>query len=281
MKRSSYLFAFAASLCFSSVTNAWQTKMDFENGSAGAKTVGTDAFTSTTAAVYSTAQVYSGKYSSANSISQGEYGFGIFGGISEFPTKVGKGGEIWVRLRAYFPTGFDFTANPWLKFIRIHTQTPSGSNIGYDDWYINISNTTNPYRFIYEGEQVWYPFASTAQAPQLGKWETYEMYVKLDTVPASQGGQAVVRMWKNGVLIGESKDRVTLANADAVSNAVYIFTYWNGAAPKTQTMYLDDVVVQTDTPSAKDAAGNAFIGVGTASAVTSSNPPSAPVLQVK
>lgn len=274
--------ALGVSVLMSSMTQAWQLKMDFEQGAAGSKTIGTDAFTSSTSAVYSKTQVYQGSYSSANTIQQGEYGFGVFGGISEFPTKVGRGGEIWVRLRAFFPVGFSFTANPWLKFIRIHTQTPAGANLGYDDWYINLSNTTNPYRFIYEGEQVWYPFAQTSQAPQLGKWETYEMYVKLDTVPASKGGQAVVRMWKNGILVGESKDRITLASADAVANATYIFTYWNGAAPQTQTMYLDDVVMQTDMPSGRDAAGNPFIGTGAQAAPTTSiSPPAAPLLQVK
>lgn len=73
---------------------------------------------------------------------------------------------------------------------------------------------------------------------------------------------ATVRFWKNGKLIGEFLDRVTLVADDSYSDRFHIFTYWNGGAPQTQHMYIDDVVLTSDTPSGRDDYGNAYIGVG-------------------
>jgi len=279
MKFKQFVFV-ALALAISSGASAWQKKVDFNAGPLGAKALGSDSsFNDASSAVYSKDQVYEGAFSVKNSIDKGAEGFGNWGGIINFPTKVTRGGEVWLRVRTYYPSGFSFSANPWLKFLRMHTTDAGGStNYGYDDWYINLSDAVHPYQFIYEGEQVWYQFGAKADSPQFNKWETYEMYVKFDTTPASKGGQAVVRFWKDGILIGESKDRITLKNASATSDAAYIFTYWNGGAPQTQSMYLDDIVVQTDTPSARDAAGNPYIGVGSPAAAPSA--PKPPVLKV-
>jgi len=278
MKFKQFMFL-ALALAVSSGASAWQKKIDFNTGTAGAKAFGDTAFNDATSATFSKDQVFEGAFSAKNSIQQGQEGFGDWGGIINFPSKVPAGGEVWFRVRTYYPSGFSFSANPWLKFLRLHTTDASGtSNYGYDDWYINLRDATYPYQFIYEGEQVWYQFGKKSDAPQFNKWETYEMYVKFDTVPASKGGKAVVRFWKDGVLIGESKDRITLKNANAFANAAYIFTYWNGGAPQTQTMYIDDVVLQTDTPAARDAQGNPYIGVGAQNPAQAA--PKPPVLRV-
>ena len=84
-------------------------------------------------------------------------------------------------------------------------------------------------------------------------------------VPVSKGGTAEVRFWKNGALMADLTDRITLGAASDVSDQTNLFTYWNGGAPATQSMYVDDVILTTDTPSAKDAAGHPYIGVGTTS----------------
>lgn len=267
--------------CLSSVAGAWQKNVTFEGGSVGARALGANAFNDASAAVYDRTHVYEGTTAAKSSVTGGVEGWGEWGGVIQFPERVTRGGDLWIRARAYFPSGFSFAANPWLKFMRVRTFTSSGANIGYDDWYIDLANSANPYRFIYEGEQVWSPFGTKGvDEPKFDQWETYEMYIKFDTVSAANGGAGLVRMWKNGKLIGEMRNRITLANATAYSDSFYLFTYWNGLAPKSQSMWVDDIVIQTDTPGARDANGNAFIGVG-APSVQQSAPPTAPVLQIK
>jgi hypothetical protein len=146
----------------------------------------------------------------------------------------------------------------------IHTSSAATENLGYDDIYINPKGSLPPFQFIYEGEQVWSLIGLLPNAISLGGWETYEMYVKLDTVPVSKGGTARVRFWKNGLLLSEINDRVTLSKTEAFSDRTHLFTYWNGAAPKTQQMYVDDLVLTTDTPAGRDLLGHPYVGVGTA-----------------
>lgn len=248
----------AAALLLSLPAWGWRTELDFNGGPNGAQV----SELHTSDAIYSDERIYEGNFSSKHTISSGAEGFGAFGGIYDFPSHVTEGQELWVRVRVFWPDGFSWNANPWLKFLRIHTTDSGGSNHGYDDWYIDIDGSTHTHRFIYEGEQVWYRFGGKTNDPQHNTWETYEMYIKFDDVPASQGGQSVVRFWKNGVLIGETSDRETLNNSSVFAESFYIFTYWNGGAPQTQSMYVDDVIITTDTPNATDAAGNPYIGVG-------------------
>lgn len=250
-----------------------QRVVNFEAGGVeGGRVVGTPGgFDDASTAVFSTEQVYEGMYSAKNSIREGQEGFGTFGGIIDFPQNLGRGGEVWMRLRAYFPSGWSFSANPWLKFMRIHTTSPQNSNEGYDDWYIYL-NGQRPYQFIYEGEQVWYYFGTKNQdEPNFDVWETYEMYVRFDSIATSQGGQALVRFWKNGLLIGESRDRRTLASNTTTAESAYIFTYWNGGAPKNQSMYLDDIKIQFTQPGDRDAQGNPYIGMEGNSTTSSSS----------
>ena len=49
-------------------------------------------------------------------------------------------------------------------------------------------------------------------------------------------------------------------------------TNWNGGSPKAQTQYIDDVVITTNTPVQRDAAGNPMIGP-----MDGTNPPPQPV----
>ena len=208
---------------------------------------------------------FSGSKSCRLTINQGDTAFGTWGGIINHPSNVGRGGEIWLRVRTFMPAGFNYNSNGEgnrLKFFRFHTMSNSNSNFGYDDWYINPKGTNPPFQFIYEGQQIWDSVGTPQNAIVLGTWETYEYYVHLDTVPAGSGGLARVRAWKNGVLIAELNDRITLETTDGYSDRTHLFTYWNGGSPATQAMYVDDVELTTDTPAARDANGNPFIGMG-------------------
>lgn len=240
---------------------AWTISQNFDDQAVGAS-CGWDA---SDGSRVSSEKAFGGTKSCKLSVNKGATAFGSWGGILIHPTKVGRGGQVWLRVRTFMPTGFNYDSvaeGNRLKFLRIHTMSDTQANYGYADWYINPKGTSPPFSFIYEGEQVWGTLSASKDAVVLGKWETYEFYVKLDTAAVSKGGQGIVRAWKDGVLISELRDRMTLATSSAYSDRTHLFTYWNGGAPLTQSMYVDDVTLTTDTPSGRDAAGNPYIGMG-------------------
>lgn len=200
-------------------------------------------------------------------------GWGQWGGVIRYPSLLRKGNEIWVRIRTFMPVGFDYNSSSRgsrLKFLRLHTRDDANANYGYDDWYINpyprIDDDTSflaPFNFIYEGAPRNNPVGSDPEHTiRLGTWETYEYYVKFDNTATDNGGQARVRMWKNGKLMGDITREKTLATSGAYSEALFIFTYWNGATPKNQEMYVDDLILTNETPSGRDEFGNPYVGMG-------------------
>lgn len=202
---------------------------------------------------------------------QGNYGFG--GGFV-LPSSLKRGDELWIRFRLYIPAGFDFNAygdGDMLKFVRISTRDTSGTESRLD-WYWQQEGRVPPYATILERDQCttncWQRFGAGGEGPVRGVWETYEMYAKFDTVPVDSGGQGRVRAWKNGKLIGDLTNRPTLNNASDIVHDAMIFSYWNGGAPKSQSMYFDDLVTTNVTPAATDSAGNRYIGVGNFVAVS-------------
>ena len=271
--------------------NAWTINNTFDNQAVG-ETCGYSAHRGGSAwwnaekSFVTSANSYSGKHGCSLTINSGSKAGG-WGGGTTFPKPLKKGDQIWVRLRTFMPKNFNYdatSAGNKLKFLRLRTNDASGKNTGYVDWYINPKGSTFPFQSIYEGGQAavfgpggctsqtscWHQFGA-GKAIELGKWETYEYYVRFDTVPVSKGGTARVRTWKNGQLMADMTDKITLARPDGESPAFLLFNYWNGGSPQTQTMYVDDVVLTTDTPSAVDSTGFPYIGVGTVSATTASS----------
>lgn len=258
---------FLLAICQSA--SAWTITQNFDDKSVGAS-CGWDSGSGSTV---SSAMAFSGSKSCKLTVTAGQTAFGTWGGIIVHPSAVKRGGEIWVRVRTYMPAGFNYDSNGegnHLKFLRVHTRSDATENLGYNDIYINPKGTIPPFQFIYEGEQVWSMIGALTDVISLGGWETYEFYVKLDTVPVSKGGSARAIFWKNGLLMADIKDRVTLSSTAAYSDRTHLFTYWNGGAPATESMYVDDVIVTTDTPATKDLLGNPYIGMG---AAKSPNPP--------
>jgi len=232
---------------------------------------------SSTGSVVTDIKSYSGDKSCLQHIDEGKTGFGQWGGIINHPSALKKGDEIWVRIRTFMPSGFNYDSTSGgsrLKFLRVHVRDASSDNLGYNDWYINPKGGGTPFRFIYEEEQVWSNVGTSDDAIKLGQWETYEYYIKFDNVSVDNGRQARVRFWKNGELLNDITDRMTLKNSSAYSDRTHVFTYWNGGSPATQDMYVDDLVITSDTPGKRDANGNPYIGVG--SRIADPNPPSWP-----
>lgn len=264
------VFLLVASSALSSLAVAvdWTRNLTFETGSLGVKAEGGgDLFdgaagkTLTDCGSGAAIKPLKGKCAQLN-INTGDTGFGVWGGVIGFPQKAYKGETIWYLVHTYMPTGFDYhayAAGNRLKFLRIHTADSAGKNIGYNDIYFDGLGSVNPLAFIYEGELRWSKVGGAPHFPVFDQWESYEVAVTLDTVPVSQGGKALIRFWKNGVLVDEIRDRITLKAETAYADGAYLFTYWNGGAPKTQSMYVDEITV-TNKAKGVDLEGNTFVG---------------------
>lgn len=217
---------------------SWVVRADFE-GALGSTAVGGDAFSGSTKAIISDeVTAVSGSKVAKLPIPAGCGGcFGTWGGIINFPTPLAKGDEVRIKLSVYWPQGFNYNANPWLKFLRV--KTPSG----YNDIYIPNAGNSHAYQFIYEGEQQWTRFGTTADKVQFGVWEQYEFYLKFDNVSTTNGGTAMARFWKDGKLLAEIPERRTIGSADQTATAFYLFTYWNGENSPAQHVYVDDITI--------------------------------------
>jgi hypothetical protein len=254
--------------------SAWTTNINCE-GTSGTKVAegGANHFASVfSKTIYSTEQVADGAQSCKMGITAGSDGWGEFGAIASFPSHMARNGEVWIRLNLFIPSGFNVSTNTGvLKFMRVHTASSGGANEGYHDlliskpgssfWDTVLGNISSSYVYNYEA---FAKLLAVGIPPtddfKTGRWEAYELYVKFDSVSRNAGGQGTVRIWKNNKLLYERRDQATLRSADSYADSFYLFTYWNGNAPATQSLYVDDVIVTSDTPANKDAAGNAFIG---------------------
>lgn len=283
---------------FSANSSAWVVKIDCNEGSDGMNVKQSGAlnnFTDAAGATQYTREKYvEGGMACKMRIKEGSSGWGKWGGRKKLPSKVYKGGEVWIRAHTYFPPEFNYDVQSGgrrLKFLRLHTMSDasasSGSctpaNEGYNDWYIQPSDKVfgdQPFSFIKECHDSWRSFGSfkSGESIKKGVWETYEMYLKLDNVPLSKGGGGLVRVWRNDKLLGEFKDIQTLKTAKSYADSFLIFTYWNANSPKTQHMYVDDLVITNQVPDVLDSKGNPRIGTG---AVSVSSPPVSPLATLK
>jgi len=188
---------------------------------------------------YTSEQSYEGNQAAVLNAREADSGFGYWGGIVSFQNDelFYKGDEVWIQVKTFFPAGFDYTANPRLKFLRVRTTSPTQANQGYNDWYINPPESEeSPFFFIKEREDNWAPFGEESDKIQFDVWETYEMYIKFDHNYINEGGQANVKMWKNGKLLADIKNRRTLEDETSYANGFYLFTYWNPGVGRTKSL---------------------------------------------
>jgi MYXO-CTERM domain-containing protein len=187
-------------------------------------------------------------------------GFGQWGGTLKLPDLT-TGQSVWVRLWIWWPAAFEFSASPWMKFIRIHNRTAEGGNGGYNDLYVdNADGETSVLRVIKEVHNVW----ETYDGPPLPRdtWERYEMQIIADHVSVDDGGQARFRVWRDDELIFDRTDVPTLTDVGGTLDYVYLFTYWNNEMPPANTVYIDDLSIALDDapPPNVDAHGNPYLG---------------------
>lgn len=274
-------------LAFSAQVPAWTVKRGFEDGAAGVKAETPDSFDGTAGRSSFTSNqaiVLNGNLSGTVTVNKGEEGFGFWGGSFDFPTALKEGQEIWFRVYVMYPTGWDFSCgvcSQGMKFMRIHTASSGGSNEGYYSTLIKGGLTGGKIVVDSEvmGVDFWNNNGSGAGLQNRGtavirdKWYAYEQYVKWSSVP----GQGIHRVWQDGNLIFEDLKTATLRSSTSKSDFIYLYTYWNNGAPQTQTSYVDEVVITSDTPPNRDAQGNPLIGVS--SNYTYTAPPNPPVIR--
>ncbi|MBW2458997.1 MAG: hypothetical protein JRI68_31145 [Deltaproteobacteria bacterium] len=235
---------------------------DFESYTDGASLSGFDPFDAAGRTTATTEQAYRGQQSARMAIQEGDNGgFGQWGGVIPINPALPKGAEVWVKLWIWWPTSFQFTASPWMKFLRLHNRTGAGENGGYNDLYVdNADDTTSVLRTIKEVHDVW----DVYDGPSIPRdtWERYEMYLFIDDQSIDDGGQGRVRIWRDDELIFDRTDVPTITEDQGTINSLYIFTYWNNETPPNNHVYVDDLVIATDgsPPPNSDSQGNVFIG---------------------
>lgn len=246
---------------FDNSDDGWLIVQDYNNGVVGEKA----PFDAGGNSRYSDQVSLEGGQSCQMGINAGATGYGQWGGVISHPETLYEGDELWFRVYTYFPEGFDYFSygeGGRLKFLRMHVENSQGDNRGYNDIYIDAKNAASAFKFIYEGEQRWVDLGEKSLLPKFNQWESYEFYVKFHHKSKDDGGEAVIRFWKNGKLIKEITNRKTLVDPTDSSGRTHIFTYWNGGSPKTQFMYIDNLVLSSKTPPDTDEFGNVFIGTG-------------------
>jgi len=162
-----------------------------------------------------------------------------------------------------------------MKFMRIHTMDKNGNNQGYQHTFIKGGTTGGKIAASTEVHPS--PFWKNNGGRQdnkgtsvpRDKWVTYEFMVKFH----SEDNKGEYRLWQDGNLIFEDTKTPTLISPTSVSDLVYFYTYWNNGAPRSQTSYVDDIVLTNEIPGKKDAHGNPYIGVGEATFVAIPKPP--------
>ena len=186
-------------------------------------------------------------------------GFGQWGGIVRMPD-VPEDASVWVRLWVRWPEGFEFSASPWMKFLRLHNRTASGDNGGYNDLYVdNAEGPESVLRVIKETHDIWEVYDGDPIPRET--WERYEMQIVVDDVSVDDGGQGRFRVWRDDQLIFDRTDVPTVTGPGGVLDGLYIFTYWNNEAPPHNVAYIDELAISIDEPPPHtDASGLPVFG---------------------
>jgi hypothetical protein len=235
---------------------------DFEAFADGASLSGGRPFEAAGRTTASGEKAHEGRRSARMEIHQGDKGgFGRWGGVIPIKPALPQGSEIWVRLFVFWPGDFDFSASPWMKFVRLHNRTGDNKNGGYNDLYVdNADADRSVLRTIKEVHDLW----RTYDGPPLprDRWECYEVYLFIDNQSVDAGGKGRFRVWRDGTLIFDRTDVPTISTADGTIDYLYLFTYWNNEKPPTNHVFVDDLVIATSAsrPTNRDASGNVFVG---------------------
>lgn len=228
-----------------SVTPLWEVTRNFNSGADGGATQGqSDGFDDIAGqSLYSDEQVAEGALACKMSITSGSDGFGNWGGVVDFPSNLVKGDVLWGRLNIYIPASFviDTSGNTSLKTIRIRQQKADTTLTGHIDIQMrDDSITASEFRMIKETQDLWLEFGTNGIMTR-DVWHEFAYRIEFDDVLPGSGGNANIKFWLNGVLLVSSTTIQTLYLSTDEAIALFLFTYWNGLSPQTQSLYVDDI----------------------------------------
>jgi hypothetical protein len=234
----------------------------FEDYADGVSLSGGKPFGAAGRTTASSESAHRGRLSARMAIHEGDKGgFGQWGGIIPIKPALPRGSEIWVRLYVLWPQDFEFSASPWMKFIRLHNRTAEGRNGGYNDLYVdNADGPKSVLRTIKETHDHWLTYDGPAIPRQ--RWERYEVYLFLDHESVDAGGKGRFRVWRDDELIFDRTDVPTIGTREGVIDYLYLFTYWNNEAPPTNHVFVDDLAIATSASPPPDRDGDRNMRIG-------------------
>ena len=214
--------------------------------------------------------------------------FGFIESLSDAGHAVADGGDLWVYGKMYIPEGFDFTGagGLGLKFIRL-TLAGSGGKL---DIHIgeNGSGVNNAFSISNENYSQFQTdvHRETNRTINLGAWNDFCFYVSATDDTAT----TEMRFWLNDQFVmehvGSGTDIVTkwinpsgtldtatwtpagggfacLPAPTSSISTMYLFTYWNGNAPRDQSVNVQYMnYVQSDAGLSIDEYGNKYVNSG-------------------
>jgi hypothetical protein len=251
-----------AMLCSAAQGWAWEITRDFNSGRPGTVAQAhpssdretRDAFDDgARGSIYDDTVSYEGGQSAQLNIEKGDHGFGRWGGIIYFPRDVSAMSDFWYQMYIFIPEDFAILdSNGSLKWIRFHGRKSDGSNGGYLDIQLHDDGRRGDaaFRMYREGDDTtgWFLMGSRKSFPK-GQWHRITVRLFTDTKTVAEGGRSYVKLWLNGELAHYEPRLRTLPTPGEVLDCLYLFTYWNGEAPKTQRLWVDKIQMSTEFPS--------------------------------
>lgn len=198
--------------------------------------------------LYTTAEAFEGGQGCSLTVTGGTYGSGVFGGVINFPEQVRSGDTLWIDLMIKVPAGFviETPGNGSLKYLRVRMQTAANGQNGYFDLQLQDDDkTVSEFRMLREGQNVWQNFGADGVLTR-DTWHRHTLCMKMDKTLQANGGTSRIRFWQNTTLLVDSATTRTFLDTTDYCDSLWLFTYWNGTAPQTQTLYVDRIRISTD-----------------------------------
>lgn len=242
---------------------AWELTRDFNSGALGAKAQASDAFSGAAGgSEYSSERSVEGGKSAKLKVIGGTEGFGYWGGIINFPQKVFRGETIWLEMHIYIPSSFVIKtpSNGSLKFLRFKSLKADSSHSGYVDMQIIDDGSSVPeeFRMLREGQGQWFYYGKNGMLTR-DKWHRVNVELTVDNTAVNQGGKAQAKFWLDGNLITIEQNIKAIMSATDYMESFYLFTYWNGMAPKDQHLWVDNIQITNARPVWVDVLGGSKV----------------------
>jgi len=183
------------------------------------------------------------------------HGFGVR--MDELSSLPAEGLTVVVEFDIRFEPGYQFDAASGnlsrTKLLRLRYLKHGGEKCGYTDIYFDHGSKAGynwyseclPVKDYPGNGKVYFGYGNEMTA---GDWQHIRYEITYGTATIANGGKSHIRLWRNGVLAGDIRDRLTLRDAsDRVGQFLFI-NYWNGGAPQTQTLWVDNFKIEYRLP---------------------------------